>query len=251
MFEKFLAKAGVGGASIELEVLTKSLTPGSPFEVLVRVKGGKVAQEINTINLQLMTTSEFEDYNDNEILEDTAVQVWSIDFNHIIQPLEENETIYELLLHPEAPITAGLEGVVNHTRVWIDTTLDIEDGLDASDRDYLNIYATVTQAAFLNTMIELGFSFHNIDVKLGNIEHPDLDSDLNCYQSFEFKSLNQSGIGLTEIEVNFVSNEYVTGVILELDKVYIRDMFLYMTLDNNIESESDILPMLVDLISTL
>lgn len=253
MFKKAFASMGIGSASVDLEILTEQLVPGYPFIVQISIRGGSIAQEIKDISLHLMTSSSFEYESSNggehEASEHQVIARWDIDVNRMIGAGEEFTEQYELILHPETPVTE-IPNVVNYTNVWIHTGMDIKGAVDASDRDYLAVYPTPTQAAVINAMFELGYGLAKIDVESGNIRHPDIQSDVNCYQEFEFKPVSDFHSRINEIEISFVNNGEYTGVIFEIDKKYSRDLFRHLMIHNDVEDEHVLIPEIEGILSS-
>ena len=247
MFKKALAAMGIGNAEVDLVVLSEQMAPGYPFQVEINIKGGDVPQEINSLYLKLMTTAEYEeeDYDgfEYEGVETHLIQHWEVPVNMTIGAGESFSETLELVLHPETPVTA-IEGVVNYSRVWIETTLDIENGLDATDRDYLAVLPTPTQAAFINAMFSGGYYLKKIDVESGELHHPEMGSSVGFYQEFEF-GLNHGGFfGIQEVEASFITQDEYVGVVLEIDRALCSDTYHHMILESSIESEDDIYPAL-------
>jgi sporulation-control protein len=226
MFKKLFASVGASEAKIDTVLLTEKLVPGHNFSVQINIKGGSVDQNLEGLKLTLMCQSDYEDQDydvdEYEGRENIVLQSWDIDVANIIHANGDICDEYELTLHPEAPITANI-GNLNHSRVWIETGLKITSGADASDRDYVDIYPTPTQEAFINAMLETGYHLTKIDIESGDISNDEFSSDFDCYQEFEFRLDSGGFFGINEVELSFVDDGENTGVLVQVDRSFSSD----------------------------
>lgn len=52
-FDKMKAKAGVGSASLEVDIIQRPMAPGDTLKALVRVSGGKTQQQLNYLRYSI------------------------------------------------------------------------------------------------------------------------------------------------------------------------------------------------------
>ncbi len=233
MFKKMLASVGIGSAKIDTVLQTETLKPGELIQAQIFVKGGKVEQSISGIELSLMTEvqEEMED-EEGEVQEYESsfeIERWHIAEKFTLVPGEERVFDFEAVLHPETPITT-LECRNNKSHVWLQTGLEIDVALDASDRDYINILPNHAMSCVIDAMHDLGFELVKTDVEKGYINSHGFETRSGCYQELEFKPARMGLWGFNEVEVSFVSNEQQTSVMLEIDRVMRRDGYQVFTI---------------------
>ncbi|MCY7295577.1 sporulation protein [Alteromonas sp. a30] len=243
MFKKLLASVGIGNANVDLIILSHHLIPGENFDVEIRFKGGNVAQEINGITLALMTQAKYEEEDaegeEYSAYKNLILQQWDIEWAGTVEPHQEYAERFELDLHPETPLTT-IGDKLNQSRVWIETGLDIQSGLDASDRDFLDVSPLPVQYALLAAMESLGYYLKKVDVELGQLRYSGANSSLNCYQEIEF-GLRGSGLfGIKEVEVTFINDGHETEVVLEIDRTFGSDTYRMLVLDNHLTDINEI-----------
>lgn len=243
MFSKILASVGIGSAKVDLVILSEHLVPGHNFDVEIHIEGGNVPQEINGLDLALVTQAKYEkesaDGDEYTGYKDIVLQTWKIDWSGTVNPGDKYSEKFELDLHPETPITL-LGGRKNQSRVWVETELDIKSGLDSSDKDYLAVSPLPAQLALLEAMAKLGYQFKKVDVEFGQLRHPHVRSELHCYQEIEFK-LSGSGIfGIKEVEVSFINTGDEIGVVFEIDRSFGSDTYKSTMLSADLSDPDDI-----------
>lgn len=241
MFKKLLASIGIGKAKVDAILLTDSMQPGEAFDVEVVIKGGDVEQELNALELAIMATAKAEkEVNDETVKYNKSVvlQHWVQDLNLVVQPNEEIVKQFTLELHPETPITGV--GNNNRSKVWLQTGLDIKNGIDGSDKDPLMIMPTNNQMAILQAVESMGYSLFKVDIEAGGVQAHGFSSALACYQEFEFKPQSSSFFGTKELEVTLVNNGHSTGVLLELDRAFRGDSYSSVIIENDCTSTSEI-----------
>ncbi|MBY6186274.1 sporulation protein [Marinobacter hydrocarbonoclasticus] len=237
MFKKLLASVGIGAAKVDTLILSEHLQPGSPLAIEIQIQGGDVAQTINGLDLSLMTEAEVE-HADGESRQAVRLHHWHLDDRFEIGAGERQSERFELMLPLETPITV-LDLRRHQTRVWLETGLDIAQGLDGRDRDSLQIAPTDTMAAVLEAVAACGFTLKGADVERGNLRGPNFASTLGCYQELEFRPTGFGGVRFNEVEVSFVAQPGVTHVMLEVDRRFAGDSLRCLSLRDG-ESRSAI-----------
>lgn len=216
MFKKLLASVGIGAAKVDTLILSEHLVPGGVLKIEIQIAGGDVAQTINGLDLRLMTMAEVE-HQDGESQQAMQLHHWHLDETFIIGEGEQLSDQFELTLPLETPLTA-LNCRRNQTRVWLETGLDIAQGLDGRDRDALRIGPTREMATVLEAVAECGFSLYSADVEKGQLRGPDFASSVGCYQELEFRPAGFGSVRFKEVEVSFVAQPGITHVMLEVDR---------------------------------
>lgn len=108
-------------------------------------------------------------------------------------------------------------GPRNSTRVWLQTGLDIDNGVDASDRDMLTVRPTAPMLRFMAALENLGFMLQSADVERGTLRGSGFQSTIGCYQELEYREAYARNTGIKQLEVSFITRPNDTGVLLEVD----------------------------------
>ena len=154
MFKQLLAIIGIGKAKIDAILLNEQLRAGDSFDVEIVITGGDVEQYLNGIKLAIMAEAKAE-ADDHEYYDSVVLQHWNETLDVTIQPGETISKEFTLRLHPEIPATNLFGPSVG--RVWLQTGLDIKNGIDGSDADPLNIVPSETQLAVLDMIQQSGY----------------------------------------------------------------------------------------------
>ncbi|AUX44604.1 SpoOM family protein [Sorangium cellulosum] len=247
MFKKLLASMGVGSAEVDTRLHQHRVTPGSMLTGDVHIRGGDARQEIEQLSLFLMTEVEVES-GDTEYRQPQVIQSLALARDFVVNPHEQLAVPFQLFIHPETPITefpvaqgyqagvgkGGWGGPVPGTgatmhgrgcRVWIQTGLSIDDGVDASDRDALVVAPTGPISRFLAAVENHGFRLFSADVERGTLRGSSFQSTIGCYQEIEYRAIpgTRYAGSVNELEISFVTRYNDTGVLLEIDQKFRRN----------------------------
>lgn len=249
MLKKLLASVGIGKARVDAILLSDTLQAGQPFEVKVEIQGGEVEQQIQGLAFAIMakaktTVSTAE--HDREVQKSVVLQEWWQDLDMTVQAGERLSKTFTLNLHPEVP-ASELAGR-SIAKVWLQTGIDIKNGVDGSDNDPLVILPSPTQLAVLNYISQSGYRLFKSDIEKGQVRAPGFVSHLPCYQEYEFKPDSFSLFGVREIEVTFVSNGLETGVLLEIDRAFKGDGYQSISIPNHCTSIEDVKPYMASIL---
>ncbi|TDF35001.1 sporulation protein SpoOM [Alteromonadaceae bacterium M269] len=250
MFKKMLASIGIGKAKVDTILLDEQLRAGDVFNIEIVVTGGDVEQELNAIDIAVMASAKAEaDLGEEEVEYNQSVvlQSWTEQLNFTIQPGETIRNQFELQLHPEIPATNLFGNRVG--KVWLQTGLDIKNGIDGSDKDQLNIVPSNTQLAVLDLIEQSGYRLFKADIETGSVTAREFRSHLPCYQEYEFKPESRSLFGGKELEVTFVDNGNETGVLIEIDRAFLGDGYRSISIPNHCESVAAVRPYVERLLS--
>lgn len=250
MLRKLLASVGIGKAKVDAVLLSDSLRAGEPFEVEVNIQGGEVEQQIQGLTFAIMASSKAiveTNEHDREVQKSVVLQEWWQDLNITVQAGETLSKTFTLNLHPEIP-ASELAGR-SIAKVWLQTGIDIKNGVDGSDKDLLVIQPSATQLAVLNYISQSGYRLYKSDIEVGRISAPEFSSHLPCYQEYEFKPDSFSLFGVKEIEVSFVDNGNETGVLLEVDRAFKGEGYRSVSIPNRCTTVEDIKPYISRILS--
>ena len=215
MFKKLKAALGFGGGTkVDTILENPSLHQGETLIGTVRMMGGDVEQKIEAIKIALCTQMKVEEddevsYVSHVLFEQEVISGFEI------QAGETKEMTFELDLPNETPITA-LNTENNQCQVWIETVLDIESAVDASDRDYLEVLPLPAVQHAIEIMTHEGFVMEKADVEKGFLNGNGFQSVSGCYQELEFR--NDSFFNGREIELSFILDGEYLHCLSEIDR---------------------------------
>jgi len=225
MFDNVLASVRIGAAEVDTLLESDTVRPGETLSTQVVVDGGNVDQDIEAIELELKTKRERDEGSDTYEIGSTRVTgAFTIH--------EDEQRVFEadIPIHRETPVTT-LGGRRDHSKVWIDTDLEIERAIDADDTDYLNVAPTDPMAAMLDAVSAAGHSLHEVTVDTDIISTGHEDARLPVDQEIVFKP--DGGRDYKEVEVHLLPRAEVTHVLLEFDYRIKSEQFEAMVIDHD------------------
>ncbi|HAV57284.1 MAG: SpoOM protein [Acinetobacter sp. GWC1_38_13] len=229
MFNKIMSGLGLQGVTVETRLQNPNLQAGETLHGEISFKGGSSDKEINGLYLQLMTMAEVES-GDHEFNQPLILQEWLVNSRFLLPAHQAHSFPFSIQLPFETPITE-VACRRNGARVWIQTHMDVDWGLDATDRDYLKVLPTAAMQSFLQAMQQCGFVLSTVDVEKGQLTARNFRSTIGCYQELEFVSSHMFS-GFNEVEVSFVAEAQQTHIMLEIDRTFRSDQLLTMTISN-------------------
>ncbi|ENV68080.1 SpoOM family protein [Acinetobacter junii] len=229
MFNKIMSGLGLQGVTVETRLQNPNLQAGETLHGEISFKGGSSDKEINGLYLQLMTMAEVES-GDHEFNQPLVLQEWLVNSRFLLPAHQAHSFPFSIQLPFETPITE-VACRRNGARVWIQTHMDVDWGLDATDRDYLKVLPTAAMQSFLQAMQQCGFVLSTVDVEKGQLTARNFRSTIGCYQELEFVSSHMFS-GFNEVEVSFVAEAQQTHIMLEIDRTFRSDQLLTMMISN-------------------
>ncbi len=227
MFNKLISSLGLQGVKVDTILNTPILQAGQQLTGEILFQGASSNKNINGIYLNLMTSAEVES-GDNEFTEALCIARWHVSGAFELQANQVHRFPFQVQLPFETPITEVVCSR-NATRVWLHTHLDVDWGLDATDRDYLHIGPNPAMQAFLQAMQHCGYQLYSVDVEKGQLRGGHFNSTIGCYQELEFRP-TQFLSGINEVEVSFVAQAEQTHVLLEIDRKFRGDHYRSLTI---------------------
>ncbi|QDP41937.1 sporulation protein [Radiobacillus deserti] len=204
MLKKWLASVGIGSAKVDTQLENDQLTPGESLKGKVVVVGGSTEQQIDRINLFVMTEA-LREYDDKKFYEDVVLHKFTLGEAFTIGEGERKEIDFAFTLPVQTPPTIG------KTNVWIQTGLDIPSALDPKDRDYIKVHAHPLMSTVLDALYsELKFSLRKVEMEYSK--------RLGFIQEFEFLPSNDFRADLDELEAYFFLKEDEMEVVLQVDR---------------------------------
>lgn len=227
MFNKFLAKIGIGGASIKTKVLTKPLMPGKPFKIEITVKGGKIEQAISGVEIDLNTIAERVHLHEKErrqVFEEHTIVSWYLKYDFILQPEEVKTIPFEGVLDLETPISELLTQVENKSKIEFKTYISLKSLINPKAKIKLDVLPTSFISAFIESMGRCGFVLEETAIEIGYLEGKGFKSETGVYQKYVFKPnpSNSHSININFVEVAFIPSENHHQLFIIADK-FLKD----------------------------
>lgn len=214
-FKKALGAVGIGAAKVDTILTSSQAMPGGEIAGLVKIKGGKIEQSINKIDLEILCTykkeTEIEDSegNSKKVTEKKKHKLndYKLEKTFVISPGEEVEIPFTMTLSEDAPLTIG-----DQKNAWVATNLDIDMALDKSDKDYIQVIPNALQQAVLNALAAMGFQLYASDCEAAKSRVP-------FVQDLEFKPHYGDFQGrLDELEVIFLNRGNQLELMIQVDR---------------------------------
>jgi len=209
-FNKMLASFGIGSAKVDTQLEKSSYSAGETVRGEVEVFGGNVAQQINTIYFTLYTTY-IKEVDDRKVSVPFAFHKFKISDPFMIQANETKIIPFSFVLPVDTPVTIG------NSRVWVKTELDIQSGVDSTDKDFIEVRPSRLASHVLNAVQHLGFRLRKAENEQVSFRYR---KNYPFIQEFEFVPVTGPFRGrLDELEIAFLSQEegYVE-LLLEVDR---------------------------------
>ena len=212
-FRNLMARLGAGNAEVETVLDSPETTPGGTVTGTVTVTGGKVAQEINEIRVELVATVEVEG-QDSEWRENVVFGAQSVASGTTVQPGEQQRVRFSFTVPWQCPFTAVDGWKLRGMKVGLRTRLDVSGAVDPGDLDDVTVLPLPVHRTVLQALDRLGFSFRGADVEKGRLR----GSDLPFYQEAEFAPPRDLRGRINELEVTFLADPQGVEVVLEVDR---------------------------------
>ncbi|MGD1524150.1 sporulation protein [Vibrio owensii] len=230
MFNGLAARMGFGAAKIDAILNDDNIEQCGTVSGVIKIVGGNASQHIEAVDIHLMTLVKSE-IDDKPIYSSFPIEKFSVPLNETINSGEEMEFPFEFPLHLETPVTA-LNISNNKCQVWLQTSLDIDNAIDPTDKDTINVYPHPTIAAILNTIAANGGYMQKADVEKGTLTGNGFKSTAGFYQEFEFK------INGREVELSFIFEGDMVHCLIEKDRFIGGDSYTSVSLPVNASNEN-------------
>ncbi len=214
MFKKLLAAVGVGGAEVQTELFTAGVQPGGTVEGVIRLRGGRVGQDVDHIGVEFVTRVERESA-EGETLHDLGFAPTGVTGPFHLPAEAELSFRFAARAPMETPITFYDGRHLPGTVVSLRTRVGIRDAVDAADTDPIGIGALPAQHVALAAVERLGFPLRSADVEQGRVHNT--PQTLPFYQEIEFGP-SPHYPSLDQLEVTFVATDAGMSVVFEADK---------------------------------
>jgi sporulation-control protein len=204
-----LNRIGIGSAEVDTILETETVQPGDAIPARVEITGGSDEQQVEDIDLAVMTR--YENESDEATTYDSiAIHKTELTDGFTIEAGEERT-----IDAGDIEIPLSTPPTVGKTTVWIDTGLDIDWSIDPSDEDSLEVEPGPYVAAMMDAVEELGFSLRSVK----NVQSGGFGSR-GFVQEFEYRPSHgsQYASDLDEIELFPTRNGDSLDLAIEVDK---------------------------------
>ena len=218
-FKKILSSVGIGSAKVDTIIDNAQAAPGELVQGHVLVQGGKLAQEINHISVDVCC---------HYFSEETYIETDEDgDEFERTRRVRHNATLNSYKISDAFTTTAGESSRFDFTielpfctplsfgdaHVWLRTNLDIAGAIDKSDKDTIEVLPTAHQQKLMNAMNELGFVLAEVECEEGR------QLGQRFVQEFEFKPQHGAFRGrVDEVEMLMVSHPEQLEILIEVDR---------------------------------
>lgn len=228
-FKRMLSSVGIGSAKVDTVLERDKYSPGELMEGVVKIKGGSTEQQIDGLYFSVQCTYEAvvkmpdfefdeedegffiddEEASEQEVTKTAVLEKFKLKDSMAIGPGDEEEIPISFTLPWKTPLTMG------KTKVWLRTGLDIQKGLDAGDRDYIEVVPDGRVAALFDALGELGFELTEAECEAV----PSKWRGVPFAQEFEFKAGRGEFRGqINELEIVCYPGEFDVEVHMEIDR---------------------------------
>lgn len=157
VIKRAMASLSLGAATVDAIINPPDLTPGQTLTFTINVRGGKVEQQVDRIDLQLRCQFDTDPTDDDAEFKTYTLNEWSLPDAFVLAAGEERVFSSELTLPFNTPITLGEE------QVWLETELDIAFAIDPDDKDLLMVRPDPYLAAILDLLDQQGLQLRQVD----------------------------------------------------------------------------------------
>lgn len=205
MLNRLLASIGIGSAKIDTVLDSGSYVQGQEVKGTVRMKGGNVEQNIDTIEIAVKTEY-IKEHEEHKHHVQTTLVKYHVSSPFTLQPGEQREVPFSFTLPNDTPLTIG------HTPVWINTELAISSAIDPSDNDRIEVKPSPQVAVVLKALDILGFRLRHVTCKHSH------RGNRPFVQEFEFVPTALFRGHLDELEAIFRPRGEDLELLLQIDR---------------------------------
>src|SRR5689334_14528107 len=214
VFKRMLQAMGVGGPSVETELVNPNCRPGGFLEGQVRVVGGDHAVDVEYLAVGLITRVEVET-GDSEYNTDQEFQRQRLTGSFRLDPQARYEIDFHFDVPWETPITEVYGQHLHGMTMGLTTELEVARAVDNSDLDAVAVHPLPAQERVLDALLRLGFRFDRADVERGRVHG--VKQELPFYQEIEFHPPAPYASAINQLELTFLASPQVLQVVLEID----------------------------------
>ncbi len=196
-FSKVMASVGIGAAKVDTLLEKRTYQPGEEMNGIIRIQGGQVQQEIEGIDLSIMTYY-IKEVDDRKVRQNVELGKVRATPSLVIAPGETKEEAFSFRLPLTTPLSIG------RTPVWVQTKADIRSAIDPTDQDRIEVVPAPIMSAVIDGFERLGFRLREVET----VYAPRLGGAFPFVQEFEWVPSGGSYRGrLDEVELVFLRQQ--------------------------------------------
>lgn len=214
--KKTLASFGIGSAKVDAVLHQEVLIPGESVAITIHVYGGATEQAIDHIDVKLCCQ-----YVEEVVKKDRhtdakrrqkekrhfVLDSWQLPYSFTINPSEEREFEVNMKVPWNTPVTIG------DSKVWLETSLDIDSALDPKDEDRLTVRPDPVMDGIFSELEEQGLRIRQVECEAAK------GFELPFVQQFEFVPTTGPYHGLVrEVELLLYRDPQQLQIWVEIDR---------------------------------
>lgn len=209
MFDKFLSKVGLGAAKVDTVLHQQSVIRGEHLQGEIRMTGGKVAQHVKRVYLELYTHYTYQNEEGYPVTSTCVLHAMDIDEEFSLLANEEVVYDFELEIPFETPLSFG------KTKVQLKTGLDVDWAFDPKDLDQVEVLPDPATENILAAAEALGFEHSEESGACFEMDNP---AGIPFVQNFAL--LGGQGIGreIEALDLLILASEAEAQVQAEIQK---------------------------------
>lgn len=186
MFNLLRSVLNIGDTTVKTTLDKNSFYQNETITGNIHIQGGSIEQQIDKVVVKLCTQAIEENYFGHEY-ETYTLEHIDVVTNITIAANETKEFTFEITLPGDTPITE-IKISSHPCKVWLETVLDLEHGIDPEDRDYLQINTMNTLETLFEQIEQKDYKLIKADVIQGYLSGEEYKSVSGCYQKFYFEN---------------------------------------------------------------
>lgn len=208
MFDKMLSKIGIGAAKVQTTLHETEVMRGEVITGEVKMVGGKVAQDVRQVYIELQTHY-IEERPDGLSTHTHTLHRLEIADAFTLNAGEEVIYDFELQIPLETPISFG------NTTSWIHTGLDVAWAFDPSDNDTVQILPDPGCDMVMAAIEDMGFAHSDLSGRCLMMQSP---WDAPFVQIFEMIATGPIRQHIEFLNVMLAADEDQAHIQLDVDK---------------------------------
>ncbi|SHF12780.1 sporulation-control protein [Seinonella peptonophila] len=203
MFKSLLASLGVGAARIDLILFGDCVNMGDEIKGKIVLMGGDVEQVIEGLYVDFNLESRYTDHDTVRKVHEVIQRIPIFKDEFTIEPKQTEEFPFSFTCPLDLPVSSV------STRYYFQTNLEIKQGIDSKDRDYVEVYPVGLLDNFMR-------GFH----RLGLIHYAEGYTGRGGKQIIQFQPTDWLSGEFDEIVFDYQPSYTVNGIggFYELDK---------------------------------
>jgi sporulation-control protein len=204
----FLRTLGANAPSVDTLVTTARIRPGTPLQCEVTVRGGGADLDVERLHLELVVRAEDLEadgstgWNNPYVVSTATGDPFKLPAGGTVVRHVALDVPWEMpLTHARGVRLAG-------SRVAVRTELAVESAVDRGDFDEIEVHPLPHQDLVFQVYEDLGFRFHESEVKLGTQPWPDRMKDRRTapfWQELDFRFPASWNRGTQELETVLIT----------------------------------------------